>query len=70
MKPQQIDTFSEDKKQAIISRFGSASDLRYITQCLGTIVFQANGCVWGTQPEVFSFILQINKHGCTNLPDT
>ena len=59
----------EDKLESIKQfMFHECRDLRWISQVCGCIVFQAFGTVWSTTKDIFEIIVNINPHGCTNLP--
>ena len=65
-----LENTSYEDKLLSIKRIGfdQCHDLKYIQDAFGTIIFQANGCIWSTTPDIFQLIVQINPHGCTNLP--
>jgi len=65
----QMHTSLEDKLLSI-QRFGFhvCTDLVWVQSACGMVIFRANGSVWSTTPDIFQLILQINPHGCTNLP--
>lgn len=61
----------EDKLKSIQNyMFDTARDLRWVQNISGCVVFHARGCVWSTTEDIFEIILEINPHGCTNLPST